>query len=130
MEQPRPKGQALLAAMAWTASVWAVVSPAFVLLPLFETVTAEGVTQSVSASEAGKLEEALAVLLASAALGAAAFLSTRLFLAGRHGAQFGIMGCAAAFFVLTVLAAGSVGPLLIVPAVLLMFPALWLTPRG
>ena len=39
------------------------------------------------------------------------------------------MACAAAFFVLTVLTAGSVGPLLIVPAVLLMFPALWLTPR-
>ena len=115
--------------MAWTASVWALVSPAFVLLPLFDTVTAEGVAQSVSASEAGKLGEALAVLLASAALGAAAFLSTRLFLAGRQGAQFGIMGCAAGFFVLTVLTAGSVGPLLIVPAVLLMFPALWLTPR-
>lgn len=129
MERPRSRGQALLTAMAWTASLWAVVSPVFVLLPLFDAVTGDGVAQSVSASEAGKLGEALAVLLASAALGAAAFLSTRLFLEGRGSAQFGIMACAAAFFVLTVLTAGSVGPLLIVPAVLLMFPALWLTPR-
>ena len=130
MRIPRTKGQALLAAMAAGASVWALVSPAFVLLPLFDTATAEGAARSVSASDAGKLGEALALLLTSSALGAAAFAATRLFLAGRRWAQLGMMGCAAGFFVLTVLTAGSVGPLLIGPAALLMFPALWLAPRG
>ena len=115
--------------MTWAASAWGLISPAFVLLPLFDAVTVEGAARSVSASEAGQLGEALAVLLTAAALGAAAFAATHLFLAGRRWANLGMMACAAGFFVLTVLTAGTVGPLLIGPAALLMFPALWLTPR-
>ena len=114
--------------MAVAASLWALASPAFVYLPLFEDVVAEGVAESTNASDAGKLGEALAVLVTTSILGLVSLAASRMHLKGRQPAQFVMMGAVGGFFVLTILTADSVGPLLIGPAVLLMFPALWLVP--
>lgn len=130
---PGASGQKVLYGMASLAAGWAVISPAFVVLPVFENVVMVGGVQTsvetTNAVGAGKLGEALGVLTTVALFGVAAFVATRMFLQGRRGAQYAMMSVAAAFFVLTILTAETVGPLLIGPAVLLMFPALWLTPH-
>ncbi len=116
--------------MALIAAVWAVISPAFVVLPVFEYVAAKDAVETTNAAGAGKLGEALGVLIAAAVFGVVAFVATQMLLKGRRGAQYAMMSAAAAFFVLTILTAETVGPLLMGPAVLLMFPALWLTPHN
>ncbi len=110
--------------MARIAGAWAILSPLLLFLPRYDA--ADGDPTGVSASAADRTAEALAILLPVAALGIAAILAERLLSRGLPAGRILLTAIPFALILLTVLTAANVGPFLLPPAVLLIFPALWL----
>ncbi len=101
-----------------------MLTPLLVLLPIFDP--ADPAAGNTTASQAGKLGEALAALLPACAAGAAALAGAHWVWRGHGAGRLAIMGAAAALLGLTIFTAGALGRYLLGPAVLLVIPALWL----
>lgn len=119
-----------LAAMAILAGVWTMLSPLFLFLPVYETVS-NGSVREGNAFDTGQVGQAMSLLGPSAAAGIGGLVGTRLLLTGAGVAWFypgrWLMGlAAAALLVLSVFSATTLGPVILPPALLLVFPALWL----
>lgn len=114
--------------MARIAAAWAILAPLLLFLPLYDA--ADGNPTGVSAIAAGRVAEALAVLLPVAALGIAIFIGERLLQRGAVAGRILLTAIPFALVVFTVLTAATVGPFLLPPAVLLIFPALWRQPAA
>lgn len=110
--------------MARIAGAWAILAPLLLFLPLYDA--ADGDPTGVSAIAAGRAAQALAVLLPVAALGIAALVSERLLSRGAPAGRILLTAIPFLLIILTVLTAATVGPYLLPPAILLIFPALWL----
>ena len=126
MLNERPRTQALLYSMAMVAGIWAALAPLLIFFPLFEVAVTAEETSRVSAVDANRMGDALAVLLPTAALGIFGIASTQALVRGKAFGQLIMAGIAMVLLGLTIFTASSVGPFLIVPAILFIFPALWL----
>ncbi len=108
------------------ASAWSMLLPLLVFLPIFDSTKGSG----LSASSAGELGEALAVLLPCAAIGALGLLATWLILRGSAPGRVILTANPIVLLGLTIFTAATVGPYILAPAVLYIFPALWLMPEA
>ena len=126
MPTERSGTQRFVLRAAVLASGWSILLPLLVFLPIFDSTEGRGLT----AYGAGELGEALAVLLPASALGALGLLATRLALRGSTAGRVILTGNPIALLALTIFTAATVGPFLLPPAVLYIFPALWLMPEG
>lgn len=108
--------------MGLLAGFWAALAPLLVFLPIYENASGE---TGLSASAAGRLGGALAVLLPACGLGILTVVATGMLVKGRAWAQYVLMAVAVGLLALTVL---SAGPFLFGPALLTVVAALWLRP--
>jgi hypothetical protein len=117
--------QRLVLRAAGLASGWSILLPLLVFLPIFDSTEGSGLT----AYGAGDLGKVLAVLLPVSALGVLGILATRLTLRGSAAGRVILTGNPIVLLALTIFTAATVGPFILAPAVLYIFPALWLMPE-
>ncbi|MEE9285747.1 MAG: hypothetical protein V3V35_08490 [Dehalococcoidia bacterium] len=126
MPAQRNRVQLVLLGVAIVAGVLALLAPLLVFLPIYDPSNAMEGAGSTTASRAGKLGLALAALAPAAALGVVGLAGARLLWHGVAAGRALLMAAALALLVLTIFTAPTVGPYLFAPALLFVFPALWL----
>lgn len=120
---PRTTGHWILLGLATFAGIYATLTPLLALAHLYEdSVGYPGLT----AAEAGKLGQVLAVLLPAGACGLLTITGVGLVLKGYEVGRFLMMGATVVLFGIVAVTALSVGPRLLLAALLLTVPSLWL----
>ena len=110
------------------AGLLAILSPLLMFLPLFDPQALTEESSQTNAIDADRVGEALAALLPAAGLGLIGLGAAWALQRGWRWAQMVLMAVAMALLGLTIFTAASVGPILVAPAILFVFPALWLQP--
>lgn len=119
-------GQRVLLGVAIVGGALALLTPLLALLPIFDPGLGRGHT---NAWNAGKLGEALAVLLPCAVAGLAGLAGARLVWDGKTPGRALLMLAAATLLGFTIFTVETLGRYLFGPAVLFVVPSLWLQPH-
>ncbi len=120
---PRTTGHWILLGLATFAGIYAALAPLLAFAHLYEDSFGY---PGLTAAEAGKLGQVLAVLLPASVCGLLALAGVGLVLKGYEAGRFLMMGATVVLFGIIAVTAPSVGPRLLPAALLLIVPSLWL----